>query len=329
MNTQKCFKSDLSAIITIFMLIILSGIFPHILYAENFSTQDYKMENIVKSSTGNLYTIPDKNASIIDFLQQGDSITLLNQEGDWYIGKLPDKRLGWVHKDLFVEQDVPDLSEPEQDAETQQPEQIILDQDSPDIKMSDEKKEDSEPKPKKELFKAIVKVESGRVREEPTTRSAIKFRLKKGDIISVKEIQDKWYYIKLADGKTGWAYQGLFSKDLPKRIEGIRVEGSSDGDEKVIFTLNGFFPPKTFAYDDENNAPKVVCDFQQTFLAHGIDNIIPVGGKLVKKLRVGFHKSPEPKVRIVVDLDPTQKYGVEQVFYKKTNLYILTFKPVE
>jgi len=313
MNKQiKFLKSEFSCIIISIVVIILSGAFPYILLAENTSSQDFQqIEKTVKASNGNLYTIPDKNASIIDFLKQGDSLTLLKQEGDWYIAKLPDKRLGWVHKDLFVKQDVPDVSKPEKDVKAP----------PPNI--------ESDTKAKEELFKAVVKVESGRVREEPTTKSAVKFKLKKGDIISVQEIKDKWYYIKLADGKTGWAYQGLLSKNLPKRIEGIRVEGSSDGDEKVIFTLNGFFPPKTFAYDDENNAPKVVCDFSQTVLADGIDKSIPVGGKLVKKLRIGFHNSPEPKVRIVVDLDPTRKYGVEQVFYKKTNLYILTFKPTK
>ncbi|QTA79338.1 SH3-like and AMIN domain-containing protein [Desulfonema limicola] len=297
MNIQKYLKSDSSVFIVAFMLIILSGIFPNILYADKIS-KDYKMEKTIKALTGNIYAKPDIKAPVIHTLKQGDLVTIIDNEGDWYIGKLPDKRLGWIFKDLFIEQDV------------QTPEQQKSD-------------------PKEDIFKAIVTVESGRVREEPTTQSAIKFSLKKGEIISVKEIQDKWYYIELEDSKTGWAYQGLFSRDIPKQIQGIRVEGSSDGDEKIIFTLNGFFPPKTFAYDDENNEPKVVCDFYQTILADGIDKSIPVGGKLVKKLRIGFHKSPEPKVRIVVDLDPDQKYGVEQVFYKKTNLYILTFKPVE
>ncbi|MCP4113279.1 MAG: SH3 domain-containing protein [Desulfobacteraceae bacterium] len=59
---------------------------------------------------------------------------------------------------------------------------------------------------------AMLKVRSGRVRQEPSLKSEIKFKLKKGDIVSVTEIKDGWYHIKLDDGRTGWSYQSLFMK---------------------------------------------------------------------------------------------------------------------
>lgn len=328
MNAQKSIKNKLFPGILCFMLSALPSIFPDIPYAQQ---DNYKIEKKIKASSGTLYTKPDKNSSIIDILKQGDSVSLVDQEGEWYIGRLPDDSLGWVHRDLFINKDDSAFyDEQVQDDPDSKKEQIISKQEKSENKDSPEpqEKEVSEKK-LEELFKAVVKVKSGNVRQGPTTESDVRFGIKKGEIISVKNTKAKWYFIENADGRTGWAHQVLFSKNLPKRIEGIRVEGSSGGDEKVIFNLSGFFPPKTFAYDDENNEPKVVCDFLGTALAQGIDKSIPVGGKLVQKLRVGFHDSPESKVRIVVDLDPDRKYGVDQVFYKKTNLYVLTFRPVK
>ncbi|MCP4348868.1 MAG: SH3 domain-containing protein [Desulfobacterales bacterium] len=64
----------------------------------------------------------------------------------------------------------------------------------------------------KPMRTAMLKVRSGRVRQEPSLKSEIKFKLKKGDIVSVTEIKDGWYHIKLDDGRTGWSYQSLFMK---------------------------------------------------------------------------------------------------------------------
>jgi hypothetical protein len=72
----------------------------------------------------------------------------------------------------------------------------------------------------------------------------------------------------------------------------------------------------------------VVCDFYNVSIADSIDSIIPVNGKLIRKIRIGIHKGPRPKVRVVVDLDPDKKYSVEQVFFKQSNRYSLTFRPL-
>jgi tetratricopeptide (TPR) repeat protein len=57
-----------------------------------------------------------------------------------------------------------------------------------------------------------IRVPIGRVREGPSLDSRVKFRLKKGQYVSIIERKGEWLLIELADGRTGWAHQSLFSK---------------------------------------------------------------------------------------------------------------------
>lgn len=364
----------------------------------------------VQAPVGNIYIRPAESASLVDTLKQGDRLTLIGKEGEWYMARLPDQRLGWVHESLFGEIPAADeLSEKEipaadtlSDTPAEKQQEIMTG--SEEIREKDflfqalvtvpsarvrekpsrnaavvfglekgdrvivsevsdnwyhihseegqsgwafhtlfRQAEETEivsfpPKSaadsvfeRKPPFRASSRIDNVRVRENPSYQATVRFQLGKGDVVSVTEIRDDWLRIEQSEGKSGWAHRLLFT-NLPEdtgsaAIQSVRFETDSDESEKVIVTLNGFYPPdETFPLDED--IPKVVCDFYNVSIADSIDSIIPVNGKLIRKIRIGIHKGPRPKVRVVVDLDPDKKYSVEQVFFKQSNRYSLTFRPL-
>ncbi|MFW5640756.1 MAG: SH3 domain-containing protein [Thermodesulfobacteriota bacterium] len=276
----------------------------------------------LKVDSGRVRTLPTTNSGVKFGLQKGDTVSVMDRRDGWYFIQTGNGETGWAYHTLFYPP--PEGTSAAVSGESESEAEPVTDSEEPPVTAG-------EP-----LFRARVKVDSGRVREAPTTESQIKFGIQKGDTVSVEDTRDGWYFIRLDGGPFGWAHQSLFSLDAAgeseiKKIESIRFEDGPAGEEKIIFSLNGFYPPKTFALDEE--VPKVVCDFINTRLGPNLGNSITVGGDLVQKIRIGYHESPEEKVRVVIDLSPDKKYSVEQVFYKKTNLYTLTFKnlgtPVE
>jgi len=110
-----------------------------------------------------------------------------------------------------------------------------------------------------------------------------------------------------------------------KKIRGIRFEVMKEGEENVFLMLNGFFPPDTFVLQGER--PRAVCDFYDTGLGEGIGRCIEVNGMFIKQIRTGVYGGEKSKVRIVLDLVPGKNYEVEQIFFRKENLYTLIVKP--
>ena len=266
----------------------------------------------LKVDSGIVRTLPTTNSGVKFGLQKGDTVSVMDMRDGWYFIQTRNGESGWAYHTLFYPP--PEGTSAVVSGESKM--EPVTESEEPPVTAGDP------------LFRARVKVDSGRVREAPTTESQIKFGLQKGDTVSVEDTRDGWYFIRLDGGPFGWAHQSLFSLDAgeneAKKIEAIRFEDGPAGEEKIIFSLNGFYPPKTFALDEE--VPKVVCDFINTRLGPNLGNSIAVGGDLVRKIRIGYHQSPEEKVRVVIDLSPDKKYSVEQIFYKKTNLYTLTFK---
>jgi hypothetical protein len=111
------------------------------------------------------------------------------------------------------------------------------------------------------------------------------------------------------------------STEIPKKITDIRFEATQEGEEKVIFALNGFYPPKSFSI--EGDQPRVVCDFFGTRLANSIIKQTTVGGQFIQQIRIGIHKGNEPKIRVVLDLVPEKQYKVKQLFFKEEHVYTL------
>ena len=185
----------------------------------------------------------------------------------------------------------------------------------------------------KRLF---VRVQACNVREEPSTTSRVKFRLEMGDPVTVTGKRGGWVAVKLDDGRFGWVYHTLLTDSIvpqkataraTKEIKAIRPEVATEDVAKVIFELNGPFPPQTMIVEGEK--PRVVCDFFDAGLATDIGDSIEVNNGIVEKIRTGMHKSPKFKVRVVLDLVPKRNYEVDQFFVEKENYYVLVVKAKE
>ena len=90
--------------------------------------------------------------------------------------------------------------------------------------------------------------------------------------------------------------------------------------EMVLFKLNDFHPPAVSAI--EKGQPRIVCDFMDARMHEKIPGEIDAGGKLIEKIRVAKHSSPE-KIRVVLDLKTGNDYDLQQVFFKEDNLFVL------
>lgn len=176
-----------------------------------------------------------------------------------------------------------------------------------------------------------VKVLVARVRQAPNTESPILFRARRGDPVIVDQKQGEWYHIKHPDGREGWAHQKLFTAtalgkgDTTGRdyhLKDVSLQVFSSEKEAIAFQLDDFHPPETFVLKGER--PRVVCDFLNTRVLDSVGNRIESDGALVKDIRVAPYGGGAPRVRVVLDLTPGQKYVIDQTFYKKENRYVVT-----
>lgn len=118
--------------------------------------------------------------------------------------------------------------------------------------------------------------------------------------------------------------KGEDSTDL-KVIETIQVEKYSVDETRVAFKLNGQHVPKHFAISGEK--PRIVCDFPGAKLGSNIKSPIEVDDDILRRIRIGIHKSPTPKVRVVLDLEkPLNAYSAKQAFFKVNNYFVIFIK---
>jgi hypothetical protein len=92
--------------------------------------------------------------------------------------------------------------------------------------------------------------------------------------------------------------QGFASVPL---LKSISFDKSSDT-EKVLFELNGFYPPEVFGLTGDH--PRVVCDFKKVNLEKALTKVLETNDIFIRRIRVGIYPSPDPKVRVVLDLAP-------------------------
>ena len=286
-------------------------------------SQEGKTEQIsriksVNIISGNLHSRPTKRSAIVEKLQMGDKVILIEKRDEWYIVKLQDDRLGWAHQSLFLCES--GVSEPARAPLEKGEFKIAL-----HVPVIDDNR-------------LYTRVKAGRVREKPSLDSKIIYRLKKGDMVSVIETRDEWHRIEFEDSRLGWAHKSLFfksnqnqlgSEGVFKEIKEIGFRIISDSEEKVMFLLNGRFSPHIFGL--EKNSPRVVCDFSGTRLASHIGYDISTNGNLVERIRIGIYKVPDSKVRVVLDLVPHQHndYEIHQMFVEAENVYTLIIKRVQ
>lgn len=322
------FKSRVPAILTITVLILFFlivdpshglGQESHQITLKNFAgksipipykshpgskNQESSRMGNVKVSVGNLRSRPTLSSPIIGKLIRGDRVTFLGKREEWYMVKLQDNRVAWAHEILFADNVISPKS----------------------IKSIMNKKE------KQIESIAELKVDTGRVREKPSIHSNIMFRLKRGDLVTVVETEGDWYLIELKDGRLGWSHHSLFSKphqvsgsgtNIIKEVTDILFEITSEGEENVIFLLSGYYPPYIFVV--EEGKPMVVCDFFGVHLGKGINRDMDVHGRLIHRIRISSYQGLMPKVRIVLELVPSEhyKYQIQPVYFDDENRYML------
>ena len=130
-------------------------------------------------------------------------------------------------------------------------------------------------------------------------------------------------------GITAWVFILICIMAYPAiasdpELKEIRFEKGEDGEETVLFLLNGDYPPKTFAI--EGKEPRLVCDFFDAGFDKKVKNFTKTDGRLINTIRVGVHLSPVPKTRVVLDLWPDQDYEVQQAFFHDGKTYALVLR---
>lgn len=169
-----------------------------------------------------IYQQPSFDARVAIELEKGARLTLIGQQGEWFVARLPNDRVGWIHE-KFLTGTPPPAPEPESAvapepaAETPPPPEPVEEtaEKAATAPQPEEEAATAEPvaaAPPDALFSVRVKVASGRIRSEPDLDAPIALGMNRGEQADVVETDGKWYRVRLADGRTGWGHRMLFSK---------------------------------------------------------------------------------------------------------------------
>ena len=290
----------------------------------------------VTASVGNLYEKPDKNAAVVTVVKRGVMVSIIEKIGDWYVIKLPDNRLAWGNESLFPGSSEGSGNLPEKQMVVRVPQarvrelpttkarivfgitagQIVDVLEVKDkwyqIRTDDGKTGWS--------YHTLFNEKSG-IKEKPGSKEEVETELPVLSTTAEKPAQTPSPLQPIADLPA--------KKEKVKQpvVRKVGIEKKPDGMEEAVFMLNGYFPPKTFVIEDDVH--KIVCDFAGAVPGTELKDIRNVNGKVIQGIRIGIHGGKNAKVRVVLDLVPSQNYNVEQVFYEKENFYVLKFKPSE
>jgi len=101
-------------------------------------------------------------------------------------------------------------------------------------------------------------------------------------------------------------------------LKSIKFELKKDR-ENVFIASNRFFVPKILTF--EGSKPRIVIDIKSVSSWSGRYKT-PVKGHLIRQIRT--HLNPNTnKLRIVLDLNPSENYFIKQVYYEKRNIYCI------
>jgi|GEM_PF-6107886 len=310
---------------------------------------------VLKVNSGRVRSAPSLDAELVFGLSRGARFTILAQQGDWYYIQSQSGQRGWLYHTLVdFSQPIPPETE-DKPAESANPSMesdatpVAVDHTTPqpepaagDTENAPTERDDASDTAAKSAgygFQVVVKVRSGRVRTGPSMTSPTAFGILRGTRAEVVAAEGRWYRILLPDGRTGWAYETLFdmvgqegvhAPEAPpnsavKELRAIDFDTTPEGHEVLTIELNAFNPPKTYTINDKT-VPLVVCEFADTRLSSGIGKTIPTHGKLVTAVSIRQTGGADSPVRVEAALDPRFKYSVDQVFFKKNNRYVVTFK---
>jgi hypothetical protein len=128
-------------------------------------------------------------------------------------------------------------------------------------------------------------------------------------------------FITAACLMTLFVHLGLTPAFAAPTLKQITFDSPQPGEDRVTFTLNGAYLPKTFALKGER--PRVIFDFPKVVPSKKIKNTMQVQGTFIKSIRTGIHKGDNPKTRIVFDLQPGLAVDFDQNFDEDTNALVI------
>lgn len=189
-----------------------------------------------------------------------------------------------------------------------------------------------------------IRQPGGTIRQAPDRGAAVKFFLQPGAEVTRVKQEGNWYAIVSRDGRQGWGHWSIFSANLSGRVRIKRTDAgeiSLPSESEAVLTaiaykqldtehteikigLNQPHPLKIYNMDGER--PRIVCDFPNSRLSPEIRPPLSPELDMLKKIRVGIHRQPQPKLRVVVDLAGGSDYYVKVYFDELTNSYILNIK---
>lgn len=108
-------------------------------------------------------------------------------------------------------------------------------------------------------------------------------------------------------------------------IRSIKFDNRSSRGEMIRFRLNGFYPPVVMGL--KTNAPRVGCDFKNATVPESVKKLIECNGKYVKTIQVESSHNPN-KVKVILNLVPGNEYDLQQIFFKKDNLFVIIINTV-
>ncbi len=89
--------------------------------------------------------------------------------------------------------------------------------------------------------------------------------------------------------------------------------------EKVFIALNNFTTPKIFSL--KGDKPRIVIDIKNVSSWSGHYRT-PVNGNLIKQIRTFLHHDTE-KLRIVLDINSSENYSINQIYDQTENIYCI------
>ncbi len=108
-------------------------------------------------------------------------------------------------------------------------------------------------------------------------------------------------------------------------VESVSFHKDNNQQERVRIKLNGPGSPKVYTMDGDNK-PRLVIDIPAARYS-GLITPIVNEDSLIKKIRIGVHAEPSPKVRVVLDLEPGRKYTYTRDFLKQENVLNVNLVP--
>ncbi|MBW1818679.1 MAG: SH3 domain-containing protein, partial [Deltaproteobacteria bacterium] len=130
----------------------------------------------------------------------------------------------------------------------------------------------------------IVTVERGRVRQRPSIGDILT-ELNRGDTVERIETWDDWHWIRLADGRTGWAHVGLFKPRPPKPVKPAARAALSEerpGRKLTVTVKRGRVRLRPTIFSLPGESMQLVCDFPNTLPAAELEKTITVNSSLIR-----------------------------------------------